>query len=250
MKPDWPSKRANFQRPKCRVFRASMIVEPKDVQTSNMMNNKCKASFPNHHAVQVDWTSLPPFAEDAWHETRVAELRHSEVGLDRVPAVMLEGMCENLWRRRSDNQMPSISWFDMRVLSLLHLFGYIWSLKRTVFLHLSTVHDFCATENSIPSFAPSVYAWAKYQRINCFYWNTVSILNVIDFAEVSCFPFCSTKGHHCLFLSPCSLIIHNHRYGCTWGIVAQLFGCKTWESSTSGDAQNCRYYIHSIDAAY
>jgi len=109
MKPDWPSKRANFQRPKCRVFRASMIVEPKDVQTSNMMNNKCKASFPNHHAVQVDWTSLPPFAEDAWHETRVAELRHSEVGLDRVPAVMLEGMCENLWRRRSDNQMPSIS---------------------------------------------------------------------------------------------------------------------------------------------
>lgn len=133
MKPDWPSKRANFQRPKCRVFRASMIVEPKDVQTSNMMNNKCKASFPNHHAVQVDWTSLPPFAEDAWHETRVAELRHSEVGLDRVPAVMLEGMCENLWRRRSDNQMPSISWFDMRVLSVLHLFGYIWSLKRTVF---------------------------------------------------------------------------------------------------------------------
>lgn len=99
MKLDWPSKRVNFQRPKCRVCSASMI-EPKDVQTSNMMNNKCKAaklcSFPNHHAVQVDWTSLPPFAQDAWHETRVAELRHSEVGLGRVPAVMLEGMCENL----------------------------------------------------------------------------------------------------------------------------------------------------------
>ena len=149
----------------------------------------------------------------------------------------------------------------MSVLSLLHVFVYIWFFQR-IFFHLSTVHDFSATENSIRSLAPSVYPWAKYQRINlCLlkYCTHFIILNYIDFAEVShCFPFCSCKlhkGHHCLFLSSCSLIIQNHRCGCTWGIVAQLFGCKTWESSTSGDAQkvghhwhvstrkHCRYYI-------
>ena len=127
----WPPNEARLAFKEGQLPEAQVLPLPWMLRLQIWSQPNANQVFPSKQTVQVDWTSLPPFAQDAWHDQgrwqssgilksdwpwrhlRMESKKHIISWLlhfqGRIPAVMLEGMCENGSTIKC-NQSPDLIW--------------------------------------------------------------------------------------------------------------------------------------------